>query len=355
MKKIAALAAALMGLALVVGCSNGSSGGGYFGPALPAVEGKFAPAGKTFKIERSGYETETIQFGNGVVTWTKDEFHSENIHENTEYTERVVSTYNYSYNESTQSVYMVKTSEKEYIVRDDKAISLPAKSAIVSDEQFVKNAKLYFALTEDLVTDPIIINNLVRQLRYEAFSAYGYDDADGDTPLSDDIIKKINEGKASEKNLIVSYRYKYDGSKLFLVSDNTIPAGLKFHQLFNNYSFAGALMDGAVAKATIGCDGSDYYQNGPNIAFDSGKKGYLISFIDGKYIYLSKKGEFSFDHWEYSSADKNKVEWEDTSDPTLPNLLRVNVVDYGTIELEYAASDNIPDFSYGADVWKLVE
>lgn len=344
MKKISALIAVLMGLALIVGCSNDSDGGsGYFGPALPASSGNFAPLGKTFKfVNTRGDVRETVQFGVGVLTRTEEEDTAATAR-NHAYTQKTVKTYSYSYNETTKSVYMVELSELQYIVREGVQTPLPTKSVIVSDAQFVNYVKDYIKLTADLVTDEEQINQFIYEMRKMAFTRYGYKSDDGSAEIDALVLARFNEGMAAERNLITSLRYELTGSTLKVSHDGAVPKDLKFSQLFNSY----ALYD-STTSATLNLKGQDPYES-PNLV--SGATGYLISSVDASYIYTSKKGTATVYGttdpiivWTYVASDK-KFEYKDTANTTSNDSLSVKIADFPEFEIKYATASNA-DFTY---------
>ncbi len=344
MKKISALIAALMGLALIVGCSNDSDGGsGYFGPALPASSGNFAPLGKTFKfVNTRGDERETVQFGVGVITRTEEEDNAATAF-NTAYTEKTVKTYSYSYNETTKSVYMVELSERQYIVRDGAQTPLPTKSVIVSDAQFVNYVKDYLKLTVDLVKDEEQINQYIYIMRKKAFTRYGYTDDTGKAEIGASVLARFNEGMAAQRNLISSLRYELTGSTLKVSHDGAVPKDLKFSQLFNSYA-----LYGYTTSATLNLKGQDPYES-PNLV--SGATGYLISSVDANHIYTSKKGTATVYGttdpiivWTYVASDK-KFDYNDTPNSTDSDYLDVLIKDFATFQIKYATDSNA-DFTY---------
>ena len=339
MKKISALIAALMGLALIVGCSNDSDGGSsYFGPALPASQGDFTPAGKTFKFEY-GDSKSTIQFGLGVLTMTDEEKQEAQEGFCSAYTQKKVANYRYSWNQETKSVYLAQISDADYIVRDNIETLLPSYPVLVSDDQFVAYITDYLKLVGDKLNDQ---NRevMIKQMRYRGFEKYGYTDDTGATAVDARVIARYNEGLAAKKNLISSRRYECDGATLKVVSDRTVPQGLKFSQICNAYS-----INETSNGVKLFVSGQDPYGS-PNLV--DGTTGYLISSVDADYIYTSKKGAATVGSrslvWSYTSSDK-KFKYNDTANTASSDILDVQIVDFGTFEIKYATSSNA-DFTH---------
>lgn len=353
MKKISALVAILMGIALIVGCSNDSDGGSaVFGPVLPASDGTNQFSGKTFSAgDVDTYGKTTYVFNGATGTKTYERKYPAVTGVNTEYTEKDVQQFSYSYNSKTQALYILPTSSVTYITRNGATVQLPKQRAITSDADFVSICKERTKLYSDLLSDEYL-NAAVKSARYSIFAKYGYTDTEGATELSAEVINKCNEGQAAVKKLVRINAYELNGSTLKIVSDYRIPSGLKFSQIYGCYDVDIEVLGTIPASISAG---NDPYEI-PNIVYYNGSTpsyGRSIASVLPGSIVINKKASYSSANggvWTYTSESKtyNYLEVDaNTVSASIASIcdLAIEIENLGYVGFVYAKSTNVPSFS----------
>jgi hypothetical protein len=361
LKKILAFLAAALLAAAFMGCSNDSdnnnsalllspsSGGSSLSSALPASVGTNELAGKKFS-QSVGSTTSTYEFsGTTYKSSTVGEAVSGTY--NTAYKSLTEATYSYSYDSSAKRIYQKLLGSSIFIIRDGKTTLVP-NSSFSTDAQYVDSYKLLSKILFDKADDAYINSSaasFAKQYRYFSFSAFGYTDSTGETPVSDEIIARYNRAQELIRNSVSCSAYSLSSTGLKLVSDSghySKETKLSdFCYSFASHSF-NLVANGSTAFTFSYRMQYAWPERYCALTASNGLWGYYVTSASESALSVSKVGARASSSSDYTfteQASTISLSKSETSSYAVYTA-SLNGAVIGTITIPYATADNIPSF-----------
>lgn len=235
----------------------------------------------------------------------------------------------------------------EKIIRNGNAKVLNDKPVLTfkDDADFVayhtkRNKEIYDLADDAYITD------LVKNARISNFKRFGYADGSGATEVSADILEKFNKIQKESEELASSlyeiYAYDLSGSTLKIKNDSRVPAGKSLKEIYDSYAVV----------LTLGNDYSMRKKKAtqPDIANSDSSICYKVSEVTDSEIKVLGEMTNSSGTWVLTN---NAQAFKYTTTKTDSSATYV-VETLGTINLDYASANNVPDMA-DAIVCSLVQ